>query len=179
MKEARYTLVTGGSGFIGKSFLHYISNTHKNIINISRYKNNLESTITCDLSKEIPDLSRFSIGEVYHFAGLAHIIDNDLATYEDYYNANVVCTLNLLKSLEKNNYKELKILFLSSVSVYGLNVGHDIPETHPSIADDFYGKTKSIAENHIIKYCIKNSFKYTIVRPPLVVGGSPKGNLKN
>lgn len=172
-----FTLITGASGFVGTMLLKHLSLSSRKIIVIGRNKLPGYINFNLDLSKEVPKLNDYSINEVYHLAGLAHQYKS-YTSYDEYYDANVNATKNLLKAINYINNYQLKILFLSSVSVYGIIRGIDIPETHPKLATDNYGKTKALAEDLIIEFCKNNCFSYTIIRPPLIIGENPKGNLE-
>ena len=112
---------------------------------------------------------------VIHAAGKAHTISNSEFDKEDFHNVNVNGVRNLLKGLE--NIKLNKLVFISSVSVYGLYKGENISESSPLLAQDPYGISKIIAEEIIKKWCDEHNVICTILRLPLIVGDNPPGNL--
>ena len=68
-------------------------------------------------------------------------------------------------------------VFISSVSVYGLEFGTGIDEANPLLAKDAYGKSKIAAEQLITSWGIKTAVPVVILRLPLVAGPNPPGNL--
>jgi nucleoside-diphosphate-sugar epimerase len=96
---------------------------------------------------------------------------------EELFNNNLSITINLLKGLSASFAIPKKFVFISSVSVYGLNYGVKIDENQSLLANDPYGKSKVVAEDIINKWCLENNVICTILRLPLVAGPNPPGNL--
>ncbi|MGG8473430.1 NAD-dependent epimerase/dehydratase family protein, partial [Rahnella sp. PAMC25617] len=94
---------------------------------------------------------------------------------KQFYDVNVLGTLNLLKGLEKAGVPE-QFVFISSVSVYGQQSGIFINEDHPLEAKDPYGLSKIEAEDLVLKWCEQHRVVCTILRLPLLVGKNPPGN---
>ena len=127
-----------------------------------------------DLSKNVPYFyDRFEI--IIHCAGKAHLLPKTNQEIASFYSVNVLGTKNLLKGLTSKLPK--RFVFISSVSVYGLTQGENIPETHPLLAEDPYGKSKIEAEKIVENWCKENNVICTILRLPLLVGLNPPGNL--
>ena len=91
--------------------------------------------------------------------------DHDNLEIEQFKNVNVNGTINLLNSLEKS-YIPQKFVFISSVSVYGLENGIMINENHNLNPKDPYSITKRDAEKIIQNWCLTNNVKCTILRLP-------------
>ncbi len=164
------TLLTGSNGFLGK----YIFNENIEKLEIHTL-NRLNSDYNYDLGREIPlFFNDFKL--VIHAAGKAHSFPTSDFEKSEFYQSNVIGTLNLLNGLSKNCTPE-KFVYISSVSVYGLNQGENINEKSPLYADDAYGRSKIDAEGIIEKWCEENRVICTILRLPLVVGLNPPGNL--
>jgi nucleoside-diphosphate-sugar epimerase len=163
-------LLTGASGFLGKYIAEEFANTKK-LFSLSRttgdYKVSLEN--------EIPDFKdNFEI--VIHSAGKAHSVPKTDLEKQQFLDVNVLGTLNLLKGLEKVDLPK-QFVFISSVSVYGLEFGKLINEDAPLLAQDSYGKSKIEAENLVREWCFVNGIVCTILRLPLLVGPNAPGNL--
>lgn len=163
-------LITGSSGFLGSEIAK--SFPLGQIITL----NKSNSTINIDLSKHIPKITAVDI--VIHAAGKAHIVPKTENQAQDFYNINVVGTENLLKGLEQVSILPRSFIFISSVSVYGLETGALIAEDSPLLASDPYGKSKIDAERLVWDWCKKNQVICTILRLPLIAGPNPPGNLK-
>lgn len=163
-------LLTGAYGFLGKAMQAEWKGVHETIT-LGRDKN---AIIICDLSHQVPSIS--SIDMVVHAAGKAHIVPKTSEEKEDFFKVNVRGTRNLLAALE-NSPSLKKIVFISSVSVYGLVEEINISEDAPLLANDPYGKSKIEAEKLISDWGIKNNIAWYIFRLPLIAGKNAPGNL--
>jgi nucleoside-diphosphate-sugar epimerase len=163
-------LVTGGSGFLGKSIVHEVSQNNT----VVTLGTSIFNDIVCDLAYNIPQISFFA-ELVIHAAGKAHVIPRTDSDANEFYNINVDGTYNLLKSLSQNPPRSF--VYISSVSVYGLSEGLNIDESQPLLANDPYGLSKIEAEKVLIEWCKTNNVVLTILRLPLLVGENPPGNL--
>ena len=163
-------LLTGSSGFLGKNLIDEISK--KDLV----YTLNRNSgDFICDLSKEIPKFN-IEFDCVIHAAGCAHLVPVNLNDEKLFFNSNIYGTINLLKGLEINKIPK-SFVFISSVSVYGLEFGQNINENHALLAKEPYGLSKIESEKIILQWCSKNDVSCTILRLPLVFGNDPIGNL--
>jgi nucleoside-diphosphate-sugar epimerase len=165
-------LLTGSNGFLGNHILKKIKIDHK-VFTLNRSN----SDYNFCLKNEIPVFQNY-FDLVIHAAGKAHQVPKTVLESEDFYNTNTIGLSNLLKGISNTSYPKY-FIFISSVSVYGLNAGILINEDHPLLATDPYGKSKILAEKLVIDWCIENDIKFTILRLPLLVGDNPPGNLGN
>lgn len=165
-------LVTGGSGFLGKYVVTALNSLHYNIDSIGRHS---DATIKADISKHIPILSD-DYDIVIHMAGKAHMVPETEAEKKEFYDVNLIGTQNLLKALQK---PPKFFVFISSVSVYGLDFGDNIIEEEPLNAIDAYGKSKVMAEKLVFDWGETQKTIITILRLPLLFGINPPGNLKS
>lgn len=159
-------LLTGSSGFLGT----FIMNEYLNLKIKGLSRSN--SHYNFDLANQIPFIKE-NFDLVIHCAGNTNNSFSKLGLYD--YNVN--CTLNLLRGLYNSNKIPKKIVFISSVSVYGLIEGDNVNEKYPLVSIDSYGKSKIESEKIIIKWCKENNVLCTILRLPLIVGDNPPGNL--
>ncbi|URC13099.1 NAD(P)-dependent oxidoreductase [Flavobacterium sp. B183] len=163
------TLLTGANGFLGSNIREELSNVF-NIKTLSR--KNADYSVCLEKDKlELKE--KFDL--VIHAAGKAHSVPKTESEIKEFYNVNVLGTLNLLKALEKCLPKEF--VFVSSVAVYGQEKGNNINESYSLEAVDPYGLSKIEAERVIINWCHKNDVTCTVLRLPLLVGKNPPGNL--
>jgi nucleoside-diphosphate-sugar epimerase len=161
-------LITGSNGFLGRELVNQLSSN--TIFKLNRNVGDYHF----DLSTVIPSFEN-SFDLVLHNAGKAHSVPRTREEKEDFFKVNVVGTKNLLKGLETSIPKQF--VFISSVSVYGLDHGEFINENNNLLAKDPYGLSKIEAENLVQEWCKKFSVICTILRLPLVVGANPPGNL--
>jgi len=166
---SRRILLTGFSGFLGYSISEKL--TLKATYTLGRR----DADVICDLATQIPKLSGNDI--VIHAAGKAHSVPKTEKEKQEFFNVNVTGTQNLLKGLEQAPSLPKSFVFISSVAVYGLDKGTNIPELHPLNAKDPYGLSKIQAEEIVQEWCKKNNVICTIFRLPLLVGEKPPGNL--
>lgn len=162
-------LITGSSGFLGKilkdSFKEF------DVFDLNRSSGNFHYA----LENEIPAFKK-SFNLVIHAAGKAHKVPKTEKEKQEFYDVNVKGTQNLLKALEKATFCS-QFVFISSVSVYGLDSGINVNEDYPLLAKDPYGLSKFAAEELVLNWCTLNNVVCTILRLPLLVGSSAPGNL--
>jgi len=164
--------MTGSTGFLGKHIYDFFLKNDKCALhrlgrnNSAEYKIDLTDghfTIDC----------KYNI--VIHCAGKAHFVPKNTIESNLFLNVNHIGTLNLLSALSNNPPDTF--VFISSVSVYGLDEGINIKETAPLLASDPYGKSKILAEQSVIEWALKHKVNYLILRLPLLVGKDAPGNL--
>jgi nucleoside-diphosphate-sugar epimerase len=162
-------LLTGASGFLG-SQLYAACSSCFHVITLGTKAVN---AIQCDLSNEQPNIQ--NIQAVIHAAGKAHTYPTTEEEKQAFFSVNVLGTENLLKSLEDVNIE--KFIFVSSVAVYGLEMGYLIDERNPLLGLSPYALSKMKAEQAVISWCKVKQIPYLIVRLPLIAGPNPPGNL--
>lgn len=163
-------LITGSNGFLGRLICNELENENE-IFGLSRNSGNYKFS----LEKEIPVFNNeFEV--VIHAAGKAHSVPKTEIQKKEFYEVNVVGTQNLLKGLENSTLPK-EFVFISSVSVYGQEIGNKIEENHPLKGTDPYGLSKIEAEKIIANWCEENNIICTILRLPLLVGKDAPGNL--
>jgi len=163
-------LLTGANGFLGKTIAQELNGKYFTY-NLSRTYGDYKVS----LDKEIP-IFKQKFDLVIHAAGKAHSIPKTEEEKKQFQDANVIGTLNLLRGLEKTGIPK-QFVFISSVSVYGLEEGRGVNEEYPLAAKDSYGLSKIEAEALVTKWCKSNVVICTILRLPLLVGKNPPGNL--
>ena len=162
-------LITGASGFLGQYLIKQLKAEHE----VFTFSNRSGNDFVFDITKTIPSLPHFDI--VIHAAGKAHSIPKSIEDSNEFFNVNVEGTKNLLKALETN--KPQQFVYISSVSVYGLDEGTLINENSPLLGSTPYAKSKIQAEDFAVKWGNWNDVNITIFRLPLIVGINPPGNL--
>lgn len=165
-------LITGSLGFLGKQVSACFHDTKNTIISLGI---ETENEITCDLSKGIPDLT-CNFDTIIHAAGKAHVIPVTEAEKQSFFDINLQGTKNLCFALEGNKIPKA-FIFISTVAVYGLESGENIDESHPLNGTTPYALSKIQAEEFLKKWCLKNNVILGILRPSLIAGNNPPGNL--
>ena len=175
-------LVTGKTGFLGRMLAAHSVNYQ--LFGIGRGQNN---EVIADLSVEVPDLGTLSciarIDRVIHAAGLAHGIGRNKFSPEDYFRVNVEGTKNLLRSIdrwvsldEEREYPK-QLVYINSVSVYGLEEGVMVNESQALAATEPYGRSKVEAEEVVLDWGRMRGVNVLILRLPLIWGENAPGNL--
>jgi len=148
-------LIAGSSGVIGKKVYNRFFDRYK-LINIG-FSNNLEQKNyqSIDLSKR-KEANTFAskcskIDVLLFFVGLAHK-KGKTSDYDQFYKYNYLTLVNLIESLNQNNNLPDKIIFASTISVYGekYNINQYNEEITPNPSSP-YARTKVLAENYLKK----------------------------
>lgn len=165
-------LLTGASGFLGQNILPYLREVFSPVVTLGRSDSN---DVRADLSMDLPALnSGFDV--VVHAAGLAHVTAHASRREAEFFKTNVEGTVNLCRALEKTGLPK-SFIFISSVSVYGLEQGKMIDETYPLAGKTNYALSKIEAEKFLTDWCAQNDIVLTILRPALIAGKKAPGNL--
>jgi len=163
-------LLTGSSGFLGSYILEFLENENYEVIKVGR---SLKSDVKIDLS--LNKLSEIDVDYVIHVAGKAHVIPKTEEEKKEFFKVNYIGTNNLLYGLDTTNLQS--IIFISTVAVYGKEVGELIDEKSPLLGNTPYALSKIKAEQSVINFGNKNNIKTVVLRLPLVTGKKPLGNL--
>lgn len=153
-------LITGSGSYVGSCFCEYISRFDGYSVDV--------------LDMQSPKWRERSFGgydAVYHVAGIAHRKE----TRENaslYYEVNRDLTLEVARKAKAEGVSQL--IFLSSMSVYGVERGVITPDTLPSPKSN-YGRSKLEAEEGLAALS-DGGFKICVLRPPMVYGKGCKGN---
>lgn len=164
-------LFTGASGFLGHNIRPILAQEYE----ITTIGLTEEDNYMVNIAKEIPELKEpYDI--VLHAAGKAHIVPKTEAEKQAFYDVNLQGTKNLCKALEKSGIPKA-FIFISTVAVYGCEFGSNITENHPLNGDTPYALSKIQAEEFLTEWCNKHGVVLSIIRPSLIAGPNPPGNL--
>lgn len=154
-------LITGKNSYVGNSFADWVSKYPE------KYEIEKISLRTDDW--KLMDFSKYDV--VLHVAGIAHRKET-LKNKDLYFKVNQDLTFDVAKKAKKEGVNHF--IFLSSMSVYGMEAGIITTKTIPR-PNTYYGKSKLKAEK-LIKQLNDKTFKVAILRPPMVYGKGCKGN---
>jgi len=164
-------LFTGASGFLGRNVLPLLEKTYSiKTIGLGEVDNYM-----VNMAETVPHFVE-SFDVVLHAAGKAHIVPSTEAERQAFFDVNVQGTKNLCRALEESGIPQA-FIFVSTVAVYGCELGNDVSEEHPLGGITPYAKSKIQAEEFLTHWCTEHSVKLGIIRPSLIAGPDPPGNL--
>tara|TARA_Y100000766_G_scaffold279233_1_gene287139 strand:- start:2797 stop:3735 length:939 start_codon:yes stop_codon:yes gene_type:complete len=171
-------LVTGYSGFVGKHLL----SRYKTLENINLLGRGKFPKANDCLFADIDSTSNYSsilegVDVVIHIAAITNVMDNSLdESLSIYREVNTAGTINLAKQAAEAGSK--RFIFISSIKVNGESTQTGVPfrSTDKRQPKDFYGQSKSEAEELLMKLARETSLEVVIIRPPLIYGADVKAN---
>lgn len=156
-------LITGAGSYIGTSFARYLAQWPE-----------CYRVDTLDMQNENWHEYDFSgYDAVFHVAGIAHVRETEENAHL-YYTVNRDLAVETARKAKAEGVGQF--VFLSSMSVYGIDQGPVDPET-PPVPKSHYGKSKLQAEEGIVPLR-DASFAVAVLRPPMVYGEGCKGNYR-
>lgn len=166
-------LITGIHGFVGTNLTPLLNS------NYTIYGLDIVAKPSADILKTIHwvDLERIPKCDiVLHLAGKAHSVPKTAEEEQVFYDVNLGLTKKLCSALEQSGIPK-SFVFVSTVAVYGLEHGEDITEESPLVGNTPYALSKIQAEVFLTEWCARNNVTLTILRPSLIAGPNPPGNL--
>ncbi len=154
-------LITGKGSYIGTAFKDYIG------LWSDDYQ--VDTIDMIDGSWRKKNFAGYD--SVFHVAGVAHIKETK-KNADLYYKINRDIAYETALKAKFEGVRQF--IYLSSMSVYGLETGVISKETPPK-PNSNYGKSKLQAEK-LIEQINDTSFRVVVVRPPMVYGEGCKGN---
>lgn len=161
-------LITGGNGFIGTRLVDRLNDLDLKI-SILDNKKSLDPVqsnidfITCDLTNRDDLQEKLSkIGPVdclIHLAAKIEVLADHTKSRE-LFEVNVMGLINLFSFIEPPK----KIIYASSVSVYGVPSSKIVNELHKTTPTSYYGISKLTGENYLNVFAANNKVNLIILR---------------
>lgn len=164
-------LFTGASGFLGSNLKPLLRDSFE----IKTLGLSSDDSYNVNIANIIPEFNE-SFDVVLHAAGKAHIVPRTEEEERSFFDINYQGTINLCRGLEKSGTPK-SFIFVSTVAVYGLETGENITEDYPLKGENPYALSKIQAEQFLIEWCRKHNVVLGIIRPSLIAGPNPPGNL--
>ena len=169
----------GASGFVGTRLLGLLSESQEQytLRNIDKQQSHFFPQVT-----EIGDARDLdTLKEKLHDTDVVVLLAaehrDDVTPTSLYYDVNVGGMRNVLAAMEANGVK--RIVFTSSVAVYGLNKQNP-NEEHPKDPFNHYGKSKWEAEQVLQDWHNSHpDWNINILRPTVIFGERNRGNVYN
>ncbi len=170
-------LVTGGAGFIGSNYIHYMLDTYPDVTivnldaltyagnraNLTRYADDARYTFVhgdiCDADVVNPLVADADV--VVHFAAESHV-DRSITDSSAFVRTNVLGTLTLLEAAKNNGNKRFH--HVSTDEVFG-SLGKDDPaftETTPYDPRSPYSASKASSDHLVRAYFHTHNLPITI-----------------
>lgn len=168
--------IVGGSGFVGTRLIDILKEGDK-VVNIDKQDSHFHSDITIIGNVlDVKSIERQLEGiDVVILLAAEH--RDDVFPVQKYYDVNVQGVKNVLQAMDNQHVK--RIVFTSSVAVYGLNKENP-KEQHPADPFNHYGKSKWQAEEVLRVWQAKAKDRnLTIIRPTVIFGERNRGNVYN
>ncbi len=166
-------LLTGASGFVGVNLIPLLRNASFEVKTMGLVR---EGDYRLDLSTTVPRLQE-NFDVVLHAAGKVHTVPKSEDENEIFFNINYRGTINLCRALDKSGIPKA-LVYISSVAVYGLDKGENITENYPLNGTTPYALSKIRAEQFLTDWCTYHNVKLSIIRPSVIAGPNPPGNLE-
>lgn len=175
-------MLTGASGFIGLNLLGRLAEYDLHLISRTKSDNFSDSQNLSLFQYEIDARSDYTDAltgrdVIIHCAARVHIMNDPLLEpLAEFRKVNTEGTINLARQAFKAGAK--RFIYISSVKVNGESTELDIPFKSNDIRSpqDFYGKSKSEAEEQLLELAKETGLEVVIIRPTLVYGPGVKAN---
>lgn len=135
-------LLTGATGFIGKSLHDFLNAQGAQVIPVARHArqdSGVSNLVVCDLAKELP--LKEPVDAIIHAAAQS---PHPGITTTHYIRSNIDALRRLIYYAKE--YKVSRFIFFSSISLYGEVSVPVIDENSPIVNPDTYGLTKKLGE---------------------------------
>lgn len=169
--------IIGGSGFVGSRLIDLLRQ-HDEVSNIDKQASPFFNDLTA--MGDVRDVERMTelLRGYDAVVLLAAEHRDDVSPVSLYYDVNVQGARNVLQAMDNNGIS--RIVFTSSVAVYGLNK-KDPDENHPADPFNHYGKSKWQAEEVLREWYQKapEDRNLNILRPTVIFGERNRGNVYN
>ena len=172
MEEKKKALVTGANGFIGSHLAEELVGRGWEVRCLVRrthglgWIERLPVQLVLGDCRDKPTLlpAVEGVDFVFHLAGVINALD-----WEDYFQANVVGTRNLLEACVEQNSGLRKFIHVSSISAAGPSEkGRALTEDDSNRPISDYGRSKLAGEEAVREF--SGRLPFVIIRPPNIIG---------
>lgn len=177
-------LVTGGAGFIGSNFIHFVLRTHPEydiiVLDTLTYAGSLDNLPELFKRPDRTTGSAFRYGDIcnadlvnavvaqcdkiVHFAAESHVSRSILDNWRCV-QTNIIGSQTLINALLRSNGRVERMVHISSSEVYGEALTPRMDETHPLNPKSPYAAAKCGADRMIYAYCATYDLPVVTLRP--------------
>lgn len=178
-------LITGASGFIGRSLSRHlvrdgwrVRGTRRQLPPPKDFPVEIEWLETGDIGSGADwKFGLDGVTHVIHLAALAHQDHSPKGPHEEAFKrVNVLGTRGLSEAVASTPGVE-RLVFLSSIGAVGSEASEPVDEDTPCSPDTFYGKSKLAAEGEVSAVLKEGVPDWCVIRAPLVYGFGNPGNM--
>jgi len=165
-------VILGSSGFLGKSLRQKLSDNKFNVkFMIHKKKNKLkDNEFFGDILEKKSLLQNLRDNDI-----VVNLVGQYDKNFDEFFNSNLNGSLNLLETAKLK--KNIKIIFASSINVYGENCKHSSKETDEPDPMTIYGVVKFLTEQLYEKYSKLYGLDVTILRFSNLFGKNKKSGI--
>lgn len=189
-------LLTGATGFVGNAVLKHLMQ-HVDIdidLEIRTYGRRIPVVVKANhvadarpqmlshVSGECSASARFdqvldNVDVVIHCAARVHVMNEQSSNpLNEFREVNTAGTMNLARQAVEVGVK--RFIFISSIKVNGEStvIGRPFRASDERRPEDFYGQSKSEAEEQLLELAKETGLEVVIIRPTLIYGSGVKAN---
>lgn len=167
--------ITGANGFVGQFLCEHFTKQGHSVTAITRNQASVIATHAVIIENFADTRHLKSVFQemdvIIHLAGIAHQRGINAKTY---YAINTQLSINIARACSNQ-----QLIYFSSIKVNGESTD-SVPFSCFDQPDpqDGYAKSKWLAEQSLPPLCDEQNTELLIIRPPLIYGDEPKGNLQ-
>jgi nucleoside-diphosphate-sugar epimerase len=180
--EPSATLVTGASGFLGRTVSATLATQGVRVVRAGRRPatgGSAEWIAHGPLGRHTDwSAALQGVSKIVHLAGIAHLSDAaSHAAREEIYEVNARGTERLARCAAERGIA--RFVFVSSALVHGSHSGdRPIRENDPLCPVSAYARSKLAAEQLLAEIACRSGMEFVILRPPMVYGPGAGGNFR-
>ena len=179
--DLKTILITGGAGFIGSNFVHYLHRTYPDyrilILDLLTYAGSLDNLPRPDASNgriqfwhgdvrnaSLVDALMEQVDAVVHFAAETHVTRSIYDNYH-FFETDVLGTQVIANSVLKNMKHIDRFIHISTSEVYGTARAPKMDEEAPLMPMSPYASAKAGADRLVYSYYATYNVPAVIIRP--------------
>ena len=184
MNHTPYILVTGATGTVGPRVVASLLEAGYGIRTLSLdapprglWPEGIDAQIGDVTDPRVVQSAMQGIDAVIHLAALLHIVNPSPQLQQEYERINVGGTATVVEAARSAHVGRL--VFFSTIAVYGDSAGRVLTEDSPTHPDSFYAQTKLAAERIVLAAKREDGQPMgTVLRLGAVYGSRIKGNYR-
>ncbi len=178
-------LVTGATGAVGPLVVRELCNAgyHVRSLSIDRptagvWPEGVDERTGDVTNPADVEAAMHGVGSVVHLAALLHIVNAGPELHHEYERINVGGTATVVRAAANGGVR--RVVFFSTIAVYGQSAGKVLTEESPVQPENFYAQTKHTGERIVLDArAADGSHIGAVLRLAAVYGSRVKGNYRS